>query len=422
MHFLALIPTEQALNDLKSSGIPLDVTTVIIPESLGRIAPKHPIIMDDYENTGELCQIIGQLHSKNPITWIISPEEVDILRAAQLRSFLGIRGQSLDSALAFRKKTLMKDILKDARIPMHPYRATPTCLDLLSFLSEENFPVVIKPNLGTGSEGLTILRSQEDLDTLIKSGIYNLDKPSDLQAEKFIQGTMYNINGVWGDGDLICVWPSVYPKQSIEMLSGNPASSYTLSKENPLVPKLNDYAHRVLKALPTPPYSPFHLEVFVTSSGELFFCEIACRIGGKGVRQAWQTTFGVSLSSLYYQGILSQLGMADFPRPMGDLTPKILSGEIWFPSCPGKIITLEKHCPFPWVKDYHTFYEEGDIIKTKNETINDCLSGATLLLAGTEQEMTHNLDQLTQWVHETTLIQDEMINPRKLSQKKRLTE
>lgn len=399
-NYLVLLPTKQALEDFLSSPIPLSESRIVIPHHLENFlteeAKPYTFIPENYEETTHLIHY----HDEFPYTWVIAPEEIDILRAAQIRSIFHLPGQNIESATAFRQKSHMKDILNKTKIPLHSYTRIKNTQEIENFIEIHGFPIVIKPDLGTASEGIYILRTQEELNSYIDK--HQDDQFNDIQIEEYLEGVMYNINGFWGRGEMICVWPSVYPSQSIEMLTGKPASSYTLSASNPLVPVLNNYARMILKALPTPDYSPFHLEVFVQANGKIGFCEIACRIGGKGVRQSWEETFGISLSNLYYEGILTQTNSSDEIKPLTELHPKILSGEIWFPTRLGQLTDLPLECPFPWVKDYQTFYKPGDEILQDSESINDCLCGIQLFVGETEQEIQERLNQLTLWIHEKT--------------------
>lgn len=217
----------------------------------------------------------------------------------------------------------------------------------------------------------------------------------DLHIEEFIDGTMYHVNGIVCDGQIVACWPSVYPQPSIAMQQGKYAASYLLDQTNPLVVRLNDYAHRVLAALPSPMNTVFHLEVFVKPSQEIIFCEIASRIGGKGVRSSWQESFEINLGKFFIE---SQTDKIHSPvTTTGSLQPKILTGEIWFPILPGKLEGIEKHCPFPWVQDYQIFYQPGDTIHGQAQDVNECLAGIQLLTADNEIEMQHRMDEIVAW-------------------------
>lgn len=405
--YFVLAYDAHSLQDILDSSIDLKQVTLILPLSLSKeyflkLAPFGRVIKaKNYLNSGEVEAIAYREFHKNPYHYIIATHEIDILRAARLRELLQLLGQSYESATAFRQKTMMKEILQQKEIKGIPlFQSIKSPADVIDFMNKNTFPVVIKPDLGTGSEGIAILRSEEDaFSYLTQSSIFQVNQPVDIQIEEFVNGKMYHINGFVLNGKVISCWPSVYPHQSIGMLEGKFASSYLLHSTNPLVPLLNTYTQKILTALPTPLHTPFHLEVFINEDDEIIFCEIASRIGGKGVRQSWLEAFNLSLSNLFVHtqaGLVSRVELASFSDH-----PQCLTGEIWFPTQPGKLKNIELQCPFPWVKDYKTFYKKGDVVHQKAGNINDCLCGISLLTADTEKEMQHHLDDVVQWVQET---------------------
>ncbi len=410
VNLLTLIYDRQSLLDLIEGPLPIECVTLLCPLSLKREPCLRTfekiIFVTNYFHSGEIISLAIQEHHRHPFTGIIAPHEIDILRAATLRDYFNLPGQRGDSARAFRQKSKMKEILSHKGILVPKFQSLRSAADLLSFIDAHPGEIVVKPDLGTGSEGVRILKSREDaLVYLATSPYFSGDINPDLQAETFVEGTMYHINGFYGVSEIIYSWPSIYPQQSIEMLRGNAASSYLLDAENPLVNRLNEYANTVLDTLPTPSHTPFHLEVFINKQDEIVFCEVACRIGGKGVRQSWKESLGISLSSLFYKGLLMEIGLGrdDCLTDCHPLSPKFLTGEIWFPTRQGKLKFLEQTCPFPWVKDYQAFYKGGEIIRDDLNNINDCLCGVPLLVADTESQMEAQLTELTNWVNETTL-------------------
>lgn len=403
---LALAYDLQSLNDILDSSLNFKEVTLIVPASFYKNNTLmgntfHKIIhIEDYLHSGAVEASAYQELSSTPYESLIAPHEVDILRAARLRELMSIPGQHYQSALAFRRKTAMKKILQQNQIKIPFFKAIQSPADIIDFMNQAAFPLVVKPDLGTGSEGVTILHTSKDVLTYLKEapGIC-ANQLLDKEVEEFVDGKMYHINGFVQNGEVIGCWPSVYPQQSICMTQGKFASSYLLSPDNSLVPRLNAYTRHILKLFPISFDMPFHLEVFINQDDDIIFCEIASRIGGKGVRQSWQESFNVSLSRLFVHAQANQPALNEnvvFPHH-----PAYLTGEIWFPTQPGKLNHIEAECPFPWVKEYHTFYQPGDIIHQKTKDINDCLCGISLMVAQTEDEMQQRLSQVTNWVYDT---------------------
>lgn len=76
------------------------------PEILNQARAKFRRIevLDNYGMTWLVQLLTLEIHAASPITGIVALSEVDLIRAAQLRQKLGVLGQSVESAVAFRDK------------------------------------------------------------------------------------------------------------------------------------------------------------------------------------------------------------------------------------------------------------------------------------------------------------------------------
>lgn len=79
---------------------------------------------------------------------VVFQAEQDIIRAARLRKFLKIEQpytQTLESALCFRDKIIMKERLQTKNINVPKFKRIESTDDIFFFIKENGFPVVIKP-------------------------------------------------------------------------------------------------------------------------------------------------------------------------------------------------------------------------------------------------------------------------------------
>ncbi len=400
---LVLCFDEPALQDvLEAEANPnllILMTTPGLARRLSDLSYPNLIIVENFQNTGEIVLKALEFFKREAFSRIIAIQEYDILRAAHLRSLLNLPGQDVESALAFRDKVRMKEILAAQGFAVPSFKTLRDPSEIYEFLKEHPFPAVLKPVQGTGSESIILLEDEQGLETFLKSGFFTCPRGPLIQIESFVEGEMYHVNGLVLNGEIAAVWPSYYLSQSVRMLEGKAASSYLLSHKNPLVKPLNNYCKEVLEALPTPSNTAFHLEVFIAPSGKIIFCEIASRIGGKGVRRSWMESFGINLGKGH---LCSQFpGKDSFKMVPRDLSPFPLIGEIWFPNSRGTLKAIEKTCPFPWVREYQVFQELGEDLE-KPATIEDCLAGASVVIANSEPQMIQRFEELSDWFYMTT--------------------
>lgn len=267
----------------------------------------HPF--EDYETSALVELDALRLGREQRVDRIVATSETDILRAARLRTCLSIPGQRWDSALAFRNKLVMKRQLdgraRQVRVPA--YREVIEAFDIIQFIEEQGYPAIVKPIDGFNTIGATVLRNDGDLRALLGGGIGR-----GLEIERLIEGDMFHVDGFVADGELLLCWPSRYVRDLGVARYGGALdraraphtwtnAGYMLPPGSPLTMRLRDAAEEILRLMPTPPSTSFHLELFLTSNDEIFFCEIASRTAGAFIAPMLEQAFGINLTALFVQ-------------------------------------------------------------------------------------------------------------------------
>lgn len=354
----------------------------------------------NYADDHEVKTMIRQCHQDFAFQKIIAPDEEDILRAAFLRQELNLDGQSYESALAFRDKTRMKEVLSQANVLVPPFRKIEESTELSDFAKTHGYPLILKPCRATGCRGIYVLDHEKDIRAAVQ--VVQNAPPSFYQVEAFIRGEMYHVDGLVIQGKLACSWPSLYFHPPLNMIQGKGASSYMLAADNPLTSTLNHYAEKILGLMPTPQNTAFHLEFFISPTDrEPVFCEIASRVGGKGVNQAWKSSFGLDLKQSF---VRMNYGV-DLPPLRMPVAPFHLAGEIWFPCLRGKVESVPDHCPFLWVRQWEISVKVGEVL-APGEDIDRILGGSSLITASSEQEMQERMTLFSQWFYAALGISD----------------
>ncbi len=190
------------------------------------------------------------------------------LKDRQIRSIKQIASNNLTQMITWRKANL--EYLKNSK-----KKSLGFSLKFQSFLLFFNFflrfPVVVKPLLGGGTEGVTICYSDADIESAFKAqyqkvnvlGVTN-DK---LLLQEFLHGTEYVVDSVSHDGEhVVCaIWE--YSKKKDESTG---AITYEWTKLLPARGSIQDelvtYVHRCLNALSIT-HGPSHAEVMYTPDG-----------------------------------------------------------------------------------------------------------------------------------------------------------
>ncbi len=199
---------------------------------------------------------------------------------AIVRERLGIPGMSSEAAMRFRDKSVMKDVLRDAGIPVAKHSLVRSYEEAESFIAEVGFPVVVKPPAGAGARSTYRLSSVNDLNELF--GWLDCSDSEPMLVEEFLRGTEHSLETVSIGGQ--AVWHSLttYAPTPLEVVE-NPWIQWTV-----LLPadvgseKWRDIRRTGSRALKTLGMQTgmSHCEWFRRSDGTLAISEIAARPPG----------------------------------------------------------------------------------------------------------------------------------------------
>lgn len=359
-------------------------------------------LFDNYDSNGMVEWSALALHREVGIDFVVAGSERDLIRAARLRQKLGLPGQQESSAIAFRDKPTMKEILAGAGLRVPRFKRIMSPLDAIDFAESVGFPVVIKPALGSGSVEVYILRSRPELEDFLKSGVLGgPDAPPVFQIEEFVSGVLYHVDGVVMDGRVRCSWPSRYIDHCVTFRHGLPTGSHTLSPNSPVGMRLNEFVKDCLAAMPLSHDTTFHAEVFQSDAepGELILCEVASRTAGGPVPEVLRRAFGVDLRKVAIQ---LQAGIVpDELRGGASLASDALAGWVAFPmpDKPRRIQNIARSCPFPWVSKYSVSRGVGDVVGNKaagNQLAFDFMASG-LVEAASEGDIVQRIEHLISW-------------------------
>lgn len=196
------------------------------------------------------------------------------------RERLGIAGMPSAVAMRFRDKSVMKDLLREAGIPVARHALVSSQADAEEFAGMVGFPIVIKPPAGAGARSTYRISSDADLQALFEWLDTSTEEP--MLAEEFLQGREHSLETVTIGG--MAVWQSVssYAPTPLEVLE-NPWIQWTvLLPANVYSDEWKEIRHLGAKALKVLGMETgfSHCEWFRRSDGSLAISEIAARPPG----------------------------------------------------------------------------------------------------------------------------------------------
>lgn len=287
-----------------------DITLLVDSYAAGRISKS---LLDRFARVGVLNlpdglgvegydQVVDQMidlvkgfsEDFGPPVAVVGLFEYTTLPAARLREHFAVPGVDVATALRFRDKILMKQTLCEV-VPVPrfwPVGAATTAAELTAIVSELPGKVVLKPTRQAASIGVRLFdRGADLLQYADAEGIQD-----GYEVEEFIEGTVCHVDGIVRDGRVLFLSAAEYFLGSCFTFQNSgvgPLASVTID-DSALVRRIADFTDRVLAALGLRDGS-FHLELFLTPSGDLVFLEIANRFGGEYISRHLKTVYGVDL-------------------------------------------------------------------------------------------------------------------------------
>jgi argininosuccinate lyase len=141
------------------------------PVLLAETPDRYPYIKEDGLHvlrcdTGSpptLRQIIETLACEAPVAGIFSSSEYYIETAAALARMLGLPGSDPESLRQCRNKWTQRQVLRRSGLNTPGFRLAISIADALAALQEIPCPVILKPTLGSGSVGVKLCRTPEEV-------------------------------------------------------------------------------------------------------------------------------------------------------------------------------------------------------------------------------------------------------------------
>eukprot|EP01129_Flabellula_baltica_P014909 TRINITY_DN7299_c0_g1_i1.p1 TRINITY_DN7299_c0_g1~~TRINITY_DN7299_c0_g1_i1.p1 ORF type:complete len:491 (+),score=90.97 TRINITY_DN7299_c0_g1_i1:93-1475(+) len=369
------------------------------------------IAVDDFDS-GVVEYHAVRLNAQYGFTHVACLSEGDLIRAARLRERFGIQGefQTVESALRYRDKFVMKSMCLDAGLSVPAFASVENVCDVLDFVDRCGMSVVVKPRKGYGSVNTHVIKDQQSLMHCIETTFTNnqLDEVMDLEIESFVNGQMYHIDGVVYDGEVKFVWPSQYVNTVVNFKENPFIAGFSCSKENPVTARLQKYIVDVISVLEGPPCFPFHAEAWHTDDDDIVLCEIASRGGGGGIKLQMLESSGISMDKLWMQyqcdDYILDRNIIDPSVNWENRFPHTLVGWVYMYPSIGLLVRIPDDCDLDFCLGYIP-YATDDTYFDDRDSCFDAV--AQILVKGeTEEELKDRIEQVNEWWKRETIWQD----------------
>lgn len=237
--------------------------------------------VEDVFDPGQLAHAARMLSSRfGPIHRLYGAYEQLQVPLAEAREQLGVEGMSAESARNFRDKSQMKNVLREAGVPVARHRLAHSDGEGREFAEEVGFPLVLKPPAGAGAQGTFRVDNNEALGEALKISAPTPEQP--VLIEEFITGEEHSLETISVGGRAL--WHSLthYYPTPLEVLR-NPWIQWCLllprEIDGPQYDDIREAAGRALEALGMDT-GLSHMEWFRRRDGSVAISEVGARPPG----------------------------------------------------------------------------------------------------------------------------------------------
>lgn len=233
---------------------------------------------------------------------VVALKEDDLLVAAELAQEWGCAARRPEELLPFRDKYLMTARVARAGLTVPPTARVTAPEHVRALADSHERPVVVKPVIGSSSEGVVVVDGEQDLDEVS----FAADRP--LIAQVHIPHPVFHVDGIFDGERLLCWKASRYLNTCLGFRQGTALGSVEEDRPD-VTDAIGAFAERALKAL-TGAATPFHLEVFVDADAPggpaVTFLEVGARVGGAEIPYVWREVHGYDLMEAAFRIALGQ--------------------------------------------------------------------------------------------------------------------
>jgi len=194
-------------NDFVAAADAVAYAYVLLSDGNAGAADPHVLSLP-FDNEDVVLAHLTQLHAAQPFVAVLALDDSGAQLAAHIATVLAVPHNAFAAIIAARDKSLMRDALARAGVPVPTYHRYDAATSIDTILAQTTFPCVIKPLLLNGSRGVMRANTVNEFlaarITLI-SLLREIEGPAGAHAflvESYIDGYEVAVEAILNNGEL----------------------------------------------------------------------------------------------------------------------------------------------------------------------------------------------------------------------------
>ena len=243
--------------------------------------------------TADIIRAVSFMARTHPIDRIVALDEFDMENVAALREHLRIPGMGLTTMRYFRDKLAMRGRAQESGILVPEFVHVLNYDDLKKFMARVKPPWLLKPRSQASGIGMKKINDPSELWPL-------LDQLGDQQSffllEQFVPGDVFHVDSIVSERKVVFAEAHMYGKPPLDVShQGGIFTTRTLSRissESKALQKMNRALIEALGLVRGVTHAEF---LRAHDGGQIYFIEIAARVGGAYISDVIEAATGVNL-------------------------------------------------------------------------------------------------------------------------------
>lgn len=243
-----------------------------------RAALVDVVHVEDPLLTDHIAAGIARINKAHgPVGRVLGITEQLQVQLGEIRDRFNLPGMRAAQAQAFRDKTLMKDLLRAANVPVARHRQVTATADAIKFAQEVGYPIIVKPPAGAAAQ--STFRAGDEAALRGALGPASIAAGGVVLLEEMVTGEEHSFDAFVKDGRVVFYSTSNYLPSCLEVVE-NPWMQWmvVLPREYQLA-DIAELGQRALQTLGLE-NGMCHLEWFRRKNGSLVISEVGARPPG----------------------------------------------------------------------------------------------------------------------------------------------
>ena len=209
---------------------------------------------------------------------------------ANIRTDFNIYGTKIDFVKNLKRKSRMRAFFRKSGVETIPQRKCSDRAGALTFIRRVGYPVVVKPDTGSGASNTYKISNAKELDKFFA------DKPADVTfvMEQFVDGLVVTYDGLVNrDGKVVFAASTYYEQSVMDVVNNDGHMSYVCKPD--VDPAVDEAGRKILEAFDVRERF-FHIELFQTRKDKrIIALEVNMRPPGAWITDAINYAYDIDI-------------------------------------------------------------------------------------------------------------------------------